>query len=908
MDDSIITNSFMEISEKLKKREVIKALVEIFKLLKIQISIADVMNCVDSNDTELNRKLDEICNSGEENFIDFVKKNINTLNQNKLKLTLYHIFNEFPPDTKDKLFNVFPELKVIIKNMQKELSKKNVSIYYEEFENGMPSVIEYTANGRREPDEDSSESKRMKDINKVIDLENILNSIILTDIGDIFCKDEWLGELIRGVIIHKSYIEKRKKEGLPYDIADIDSSDIKAQDYLENFKYYMIKWADKIDIDKMLLDSAFRFIEYLEKIEDISLENIFAIKNILNVENTLLSKSKKRLSGMAEMDDCKKKKISFSVYDLENALKNFTDEGYLSSSKKKDIINGLLEQRIHLSNMDVNEWKLVKELLSQSDINEIIGNSTDNLLFYINNERIFENDIIRLLNGKEYSFEFVDSLIVNKKIGNLTIEYLYKSSRLSKDTIKMLSEKYDMYELLNVDKKLNDASSNYEEILNLLNDGIISIENVKEYISDDSILREYEASSDKDMCKLLKLYGTEIISEETVNLIVSEYRLDEEVINKFLYENILNYEQLNKLDIDVDIENIEKIIKEEKDKQSRNTVKTEDEEEEKIDEEKLNRAKSVIAYLIEHEKISKEKLDELYKDGTITEDDLFEFASKGYLSENSIVNLYINLLISEEVIKELVDLGKLSKEKCDEAIQTLSTNNIMSTIQENLGLGFNLDIVIPGFKLCGDGGQQYYSDNEPIGDKKRKIVIDPFIRDLLIKSYGGHIIDRVRRDKDDDKSPFDNYEFYIIADSNEDINPDSIVIAERYYIDRLSDEKRLATGNATYMFRFKDLARVGKKSKLEINSIMQNGTSKSVRKINHIINTSKEKPRGWARILTDRVNEWKNGRVYNTENKQDTETIIGNIDGTENSITGEWIRVFDIYSDNGEEVDYEDNR
>jgi hypothetical protein len=60
----------------------------------------------------------------------------------------------------------------------------------------------------------------------------------------------------------------------------------------------------------------------------------------------------------------------------------------------------------------------------------------------------------------------------------------------------------------------------------------------------------------------------------------------------------------------------------------------------------------------------------------------------------------------------------------------------------------------------------------------------------------------------DEQSSFINYEFYHLLNQNSLITPDDIIIAERYYEDKEIEDSKFAYGNATYLFKIKDLVRI----------------------------------------------------------------------------------------------------
>ena len=82
-------------------------------------------------------------------------------------------------------------------------------------------------------------------------------------------------------------------------------------------------------------------------------------------------------------------------------------------------------------------------------------------------------------------------------------------------------------------------------------------------------------------------------------------------------------------------------------------------------------------------------------------------------------------------------------------------------------------------------------------------LIDPNVRWEFLKALKC----KFPRDKDinnqDPNNPFYNYEFYVIENDSDEAEKDSIVIAERFFKDRYSEDE-YATSNATYIWQYKD--------------------------------------------------------------------------------------------------------
>lgn len=120
-----------------------------------------------------------------------------------------------------------------------------------------------------------------------------------------------------------------------------------------------------------------------------------------------------------------------------------------------------------------------------------------------------------------------------------------------------------------------------------------------------------------------------------------------------------------------------------------------------------------------------------------------------------------------------------------------------------------------------------------------KEIIDPFARETLITN--GYKAKKMpsRKINMSDKSAFADYEFYYLPEVNGAIIPDSIVMAERYYKNKDEQDSDSIYGNATYLFKFKDLARIFNKSSNEIERINKTNCDKSAVRLNHGKNWAK---------------------------------------------------------------------
>jgi len=226
------------------------------------------------------------------------------------------------------------------------------------------------------------------------------------------------------------------------------------------------------------------------------------------------------------------------------------------------------------------------------------------------------------------------------------------------------------------------------------------------------------------------------------------------------------------------------------------------------------------------------KLKSIIEDLEVDYDEKIKYLKTGLLDENYIANLYKQNIIFEMDFEELGELRIISKYIINKTIRSKKLEDAEANSAIKITGIDELKKIKPDTTRTGTGGRT----------KKDQAIIDPIQREEYIKMF-----DAYRATTDLDKnSPFYNYEFYVIPDENGDIGLDSIVIAERYYENK-DTEDRLATKNATYFFKYKDLMVLGNFPK-----------SKMVEERKGIVFTSRHT------IATEkRVGSWARSVLYN---------------------------------------------
>ena len=213
--------------------------------------------------------------------------------------------------------------------------------------------------------------------------------------------------------------------------------------------------------------------------------------------------------------------------------------------------------------------------------------------------------------------------------------------------------------------------------------------------------------------------------------------------------------------------------------------------------------------------------------------------------------------------------------------------------------------------LVEDSKEFESSDTDIFRTSKNKTLIDPNARYEFLKLLGAKEAEAVILDED---NAFYNYEFFVIPDSQKNLQEDSVVIAERFYEDKEQIDK-FATDNATYFFQYKDLMVNSNLSKKEMTQDRDN-----------VVFTANHRAGSWAvtvlyriaqTMAGDNFKQYKRGderaervldelhRIYTSEEIRRILELTRRIDDTNEFIYEEVNSVFGKRKENIEDGDGE---
>ena len=776
---------------------------------------------------------------------------------------------------------------------------------------------------RREKKKNTNLDK-ISELEKDVEMVNILRPLLMSDVTYSFIDDPKLGLILRWIISKNTLLEAGMDSN---EINNLDKNntiedlilDEYYEEYLKQYEKIIKENADHIDIDKLLLTSACRYMLVLED-RVLKPEEIEDIKEYLEFVYKRLEGKKTRIELIMEETEEDALVLRYTEKDLKEQLKKFIEPGvYLGEAlideTKKELLSG--EKKI----TDINPaiFKRIIYFFEEEESIQVMTNSRENFIYIIENANIGRDDLKLLIEKlSKLDNEVIDKLVEKRLLIQDDIIYLYKERKIEKNQLfeiadkeiiddntivkiyynqkeeqfeeNLMFSKEELLEYFNIDRIKGYIENNeiekdflefYKEILpenederkkilSQINDilvdkndkelnklfyisGLLETKNITEKIPENDIISMFE-NEQIDFDKIIEMHNIDIISETSMNLLIDFYDLSEQVVEK-LDLSELSIDKTNELELDLKENYIY-----DKYMQKENSFNTQ--------------YPAIIG--IANGNVTIEQLDKLYNLGKVKEDDLFEFAMKGFFDQKTVRDIYINSLISDEKLEQLCENGIISEKSKEVARKSRNMGQLSKNIDKKLGMhihddGIEIDdtVILPSEKV----GEKIEREIDIYADQTTKLpklkkVTDPAVRDSKMKALGAK---KIKRDcvEYDEKSPFNDYEFYIIPTEFGEINPDCVVIAERYYEDKFSDEEKLIDGNATYLFKLGELTRISKKSKPEIISLMQEKKDKSMERVFHT--------KYWAKNLDQAVEKISGKKIqskYTPEEIKKINTII----------------------------------
>ena len=623
-----------------------------------------------------------------------------------------------------------------------------------------------------------------------------------------------------------------------------------------------------VDLKKLLLIAIYRLEEVLEteNISEINNKKEDIIRSIIGIVKTT--------SNFIDKDmDIEIGNKRYTYQDAIAFLSRLDDKYGVYATKaevqqlKEDLLNG---EDIVTSVKYTFMLRAVD--LSDEELREVMRVSKENFAFGIIKMNPSEQEMLHL--AREYkenwSHELTEHFFEEGRLSIPTILELFYIGALDVEFFKEFSEENDISSEINLSK---------------INEQYFSLKKQKEQKQEDI---------DK-LNKMIELYKLLNITEKTQEEL-------EELSDEVMYELAEEFED----EEDILFYYMQGLV----------TLRTVAEWS----------GESLIQKLYDESKINFEDLENLYKSNKIGIDliqknislegidysTLILYIKLRYIQQNQIINLYMEGKLFDADFEQIAMEGVIGLDKYYDA----TSKRTKETLEENARIKFKPVLVnIPDKKvrvnLVESDKEPEDSDTYTFRGSKNKTLIDPNARYEFLKLLGAKEAEAVILDED---NAFYNYEFFVIPDSQGNLQEDSVVIAERFYEDKEQMDK-FATDNATYFFQYKDLMVNSNLSKKEMTQDRDN-----------IVFTANHRAGSWAvtvlyriaqTIAGDNLKQYKRGderaerildelhRIYTAEEIRKILELTGRIDDTNEFIYEEVNSVFGKRKENIEDDDGE---
>lgn len=228
----------------------------------------------------------------------------------------------------------------------------------------------------------NSNSKRLEEIKRDADFRDIMQGIFTTDIESPIAFDEIIGSDIRYMAEFNTVVREYGDEIETLDKSITVSEAAKKIDrikFVEEIAIALEQHIEEINIDKLLLCSAYRYIEGLEK-GYIKKSGAEEVKRRLEIIRKHIVKNSK----VTIYPD-----ISYTIKDLERDIARFVGSEknvtYLSQEDVKELKDALLAGEITLNSLGRKNFNAIA--LDMATISEVLRKNPNNYIFFLREEK-----------------------------------------------------------------------------------------------------------------------------------------------------------------------------------------------------------------------------------------------------------------------------------------------------------------------------------------------------------------------------------------------------------------------------------------------------------------------------------------------------------------------------------------
>lgn len=606
--------------------------------------------------------------------------------------------------------------------------------------------------------------------------------------------------------IDKNLVEKNDEDGMKYAIQSVEIGD------LAKVLPFDIAKAAEYKITNNSMACGKEYIDKYKEKESKGEENNEEISNLDDEYkiNILLPEMRDTIKQVLKYVDLEKL-LLIEIYRLEREFdyvrltnKTFPNEKLKAAKTVTTFLSNLIEKNIILENED--------SIYTYNDAQNFIDRINAEKNIYITSEeaKTLKAQLLDGLNLEEASEETIikAEMLSYTKDEFDTIMSGTKSGFEFGIIMQELSEEQIMEKAYQHKDKWSNALTKFfyseglltiKSIIKLYSDGILNAEFLKEFSSENNISEELnlqkihekyltfknqkepKQEEIEQLERLIELYKLINIQEKTPEEL-------EEISNSVMYEIAENFE--DEEDIIFYYENGLVTLETVADWSGENVI-----------EELYNNSKITfkdLEYLYKSDKISKDLIQRNISLDNMDYTTLITQIMSGYVSEKKIIDLYMEGKLFDTDFEKIALEGKIGIDKYYDA----TSKRTKEILEESARIKFKPILYnIPDKKIKMNVIDDTNTNTNYSKNNKNKTLIDPNIRYEFLKLMGAKEAEAVILDED---NAFYNYEFFVIPDSQGNLQENSVVIAERFFDDKEMQDK-FATDNATYFFQYKDL-------------------------------------------------------------------------------------------------------
>ena len=572
-------------------------------------------------------------------------------------------------------------------------------------------------------------------------LEMVLIYLNDKDIEQIFF-DEHIGKVVKRVLVDNQILRQVKDkdengEEIKLDVLSLEkiktedrekydgwTKEIHYEDIESELKKIIEEHNKYVDFNKLLLISAYRYQEYLEKNLVIS-EDIDEYASILSA---ILSMVKSRSVTIYGTLDNQNLEVSYDVEKLKDCLKRFTSKGFLTKENvneiKKEVKTG---QRV-LSSLDDEK---IDAIFSNDELEQLAQLNDKNFIYVLRNLKWKKEKIINKISSMENISGFLlETFLSDGILDGKDIIDLYIRGIISIDQINIISKIFDLSNVIS-EQKL------YELYINLDRGNAEDREKSKrEYEQYLAAYRIIFKDSEKEM--------QSTYSENLVEKIIEKNGENDAI--KYFREFIVN--EVTTPDEMIKWCGKEKFAELVLDCYQNNLISA-----------------KRISYLVKKDTLSKDKVNNRIINPNISHEQRMELIKKGLADIKTIEILYRSNLLYYDDINQLIETGIVDGLQMVKIINGVSLEERTKNSKISLGDSFE-EIPLT---------ERFFVNTKRIIESNKNLIIDPKAKETMYSLLGAKRATDISISKD---SAFCNYHFYIIPNESGEISAESIVIAE----------------------------------------------------------------------------------------------------------------------------------